>query len=213
MAISAAFLHQPAANHFFSSYWVSGRAAAHGLNPYAVYPETYLSPYIDASGAKAWVADVNLNPPLTLLPLQLLSRLPLHAFAAAWLSISLALLFATVALLVRSTPFIHSLQVVWLLLAGPVINALFCGQIYLLLLALSALAWWCGHRNRIIGSHQADDIALARIPFHRWAPACRIASIHGDRFVQPYAARLLPLGIPAVAHSDPWRSPLASEWS
>jgi len=130
----------------FGTYWESGRAAIHGLNPYAAYPETGRVDY-SSFGGHAATPDVNLNPP-TLLPyFQLLAHLSIPRFITLQIIIS-SLWFATGTLLLG--PGLQGRQAICLLASVPVIAAVSSGQIYGLLFLLSTLAWHFHKKGRVV---------------------------------------------------------------
>jgi Glycosyltransferase family 87 len=124
----------------FGTYWASGSAVSQGLNPYAAYPMTSRV-HIFALGNHWTIVDINLNPPCMLLLFQMMSHLTLVKVGVVWTVVSVMLLLSAVWLLLRDRPAMQARQVVWLLLALSVFNTLLLGQIYLLLLFLSTVAW------------------------------------------------------------------------
>jgi hypothetical protein len=119
------------------SFWASGFAARHGLNPYAVYPKTWQ--FRAFAGAGPEVRDVNLNPPSSLPFFSLWSRLSLLHAAQTWAALSAVLLIVATAYLVhRYKP--DGKQVLWLLLGGATLDTLRVMQVYTLLLPLVVIA-------------------------------------------------------------------------
>lgn len=123
----------------FGSYWASGVAATHGLNPYAAYPLTLR--FHPSAHDPRTIFDCNLNPPFLLPLFQGLSHLTILGFIRAWTIGSVAFAAFTAALLLWRYPDIQKRQILWLLLAGSVFDTLWIGQMYLLLLFVAALAW------------------------------------------------------------------------
>jgi hypothetical protein len=138
--VSLSFLQkQPAAGYRpFGTYWASGRAAVHGLNPFAQYPETFIS---KVPSEPRGLADLNLNPPCTIPFFQLLGHLSLGAFARIWTIASALLFMLTAGVVLWRQPEMQKRQVLWLLLCAPVLDTIHGAQIYGLLLLLCALAW------------------------------------------------------------------------
>lgn len=123
----------------FGTYWATGNAVRHGLNPYAVYPETFRSNF-SGFGGPAALPDVNLNPPCLLPIFQLLSRFPIERFGAIWTASSVLAFAVTTGLLVRSGRAIQNRQILWLLLSASVFDAIRGGQIYGWLFFLAGIA-------------------------------------------------------------------------
>lgn len=131
----------------FGTYWESGNAAASGLNPYAAYPLTYHSS-LAGLGKPGFVADINLNPPALLPLFESMSHLSPAHFGAAWTIGSLLLFAAAISLLLVYRPTMQKRQLLWLLLAMPVFDTITGGQIYFLLLFLSAVAFVAAETKR-----------------------------------------------------------------
>jgi len=121
----------------YGTYWESGNAAIHGLNPYAAYPETGKVDY-SFYGGHAATPDFNLNPPILLPYFQLLAHLTISRFIVLQIFIS-ALWFAAATLLIGHG--LQGRQAICLLASVMVIGAISTGQIYGLLFFLSTLAW------------------------------------------------------------------------
>lgn len=154
----------------FGTYWASGRAAAVGLNPYAVYPETYRSDFSSFHGPKA-VADINLNPPCTLPFFQALAYLPLGAYRWVWSMGSVALLVLGAGLLLWQRPAMHPYQVLWLLAAAPVLNTIGAGQVYAVLFLLACLALFFSNNGKLTTAAIAIGLLIAVKPtMGLWLP-------------------------------------------
>lgn len=124
----------------FGSFWESGHALSHHLDPYAVYPRTPF--FYDAFYTHRRQVSLNLTPP-PLLPLfQLFSNFnPVHA-AQLWSAISLLLFLSSMGLLwVEYGPHIQRRQIIWFLLGPGAIHTLLLAQDYALLTALIVLSW------------------------------------------------------------------------
>lgn len=124
----------------FDTFWASGAALLHGMNPYAAYPLTIQS-HLQMPGAPQIAGDINLNPPFMLPLFQVLAHLTLPQFTVVWTAGSFLLLMFTVSLLLVHNPMMQTRQMLWLLLASPMTDTLLSGQIYFVLLLLAALAW------------------------------------------------------------------------
>jgi len=158
----------PEGVRIFGSFWASGWAAAHQLNPYAAYPLTYTPG--TPPHAKP-VLDLNLNPP-TLLPLfEALSWFRPDDVVKIWTLLSVALYIGSAFLLVRKyEPQIQHRQVIWLLLSWPVLNTLRIGQLYGLITALAVVAWILLEDNRQIAAGICIGILIACKPnYALWA--------------------------------------------
>jgi Glycosyltransferase family 87 len=146
----------------FGSYWASGWAAAHHLNPYAIYPLTFTTPPVGHYGR---ILDLNLNPPALLPFFALLSRFDPNAIVRVWTLLSAALWIGSAAALVRTgRDSVQHRQIVWLLLAWPIFNSLWVGQIYALFTALAVAAWILLERHRQIAAGLCLGLLIAAKP-------------------------------------------------
>ena len=126
----------------FSSFWVSGKAASEGLDPYAIYPETFRSQYYN-------VIHANLNPPASLLLFAPLSQLdPETAFVVLWWGGLLVYAGIVVATLRRQPGPNGMLMGAWALALPGLWDGLRLGQIYVLLFAGVALVWYLLEEER-----------------------------------------------------------------
>ncbi|MCC7364324.1 MAG: DUF2029 domain-containing protein [Dehalococcoidia bacterium] len=118
----------------FGSFWASGDAANHGLDPYAVYERTFrLGP--DA------VPAPNLNPPVSVYPFQLLARLEPALARDLWVAAGLAAFVLAVALLLRAYPREQTSAALWALGLAGLWHTLELGQVYLFLALAATVAW------------------------------------------------------------------------
>lgn len=140
MALVLFFFLRAGKETIFDTFWASGAALLHGMNPYAAYPLTIQS-HVQMPGAPQIAGDINLNPPFMLPLFQVLAHLTLPQFTVVWTAGSFLLLIFTVSLLLAHNPMMQKRQILWLLLASPMTDTLLSGQIYFLLLLLAALAW------------------------------------------------------------------------
>lgn len=147
----------------FGLYWESGSAAARGANPYAAYPEEPTA-HLNFLGGQRAVLDLNLNPPCMLPVFQALSHLSPQRFSLAWSVGSFLLLLATVALLMWHRPDMQIRQIFWLLLAAPVFNTLYGGELYFLLFLLAALALVFVERDHQLAAATAIGLLVAIKP-------------------------------------------------
>ena len=123
----------------FSSYWASGDAANHHLNPYAPQPLTWI---IRIKGEEAHpITDLNLNPPFLLPLFQAIALFPLRAGFAVWTFASFLLFAATTASILWLTPSMSEASILCLTLGMPIVLTQGIGQIYGLLFGLGTVAW------------------------------------------------------------------------
>ena len=129
------------------SFYASGWAASHGLNPYGVYPLTWEF-HPDAFQHLPLFHDVNLSPPCMMPLFSLLARFPLRAEVVWWTAISAVLFVVTtgiiLAVLKRDA---QKRQILWLLLSATVLDVLKMGQDYALLFLLVTLIWLLTRRG------------------------------------------------------------------
>jgi Glycosyltransferase family 87 len=119
----------------FGSFWASGWAASHGLNPFALYS---LSPETIVPG----VFDINLSPPALLPLFALLSHCDPAQAARAWI-VSQAVLFilATGILLAAARAALRPWQACWILLTPQIYDGIRLGQDYAVLYLMAVLGW------------------------------------------------------------------------
>ncbi len=126
----------------YGSFWASGKAANAGLDPYAVYPETFRSP---ATGH----VHPNLNPPASLLLFAPLARLaPEATMTALWwggLLVYAGIVIATLRRLGRPDGLLVG---AWALALPALWDGLRLGQVYVLLFAGAALVWYLLEEER-----------------------------------------------------------------
>lgn len=141
----------------FGSFWASGWAASHHLNPYAVYPLTWT---FQLPGHPGTLADLNLSPPALLPFLQAIALLTPNVAVKVWTAISLLLFIGSAALLTREyQQHVQHRQIIWLLLGTAGLNMLWLGQDYSIFLALAVAAWLLLERNQ----HIAAGIVLGAL--------------------------------------------------
>ena len=147
----------------FGTLWASGRAAANGLNPYAVYPETHREDYAPFGGPNG-VPDLNLNPPCVLPLLQLLSHLSIHRFTVVWIAGVWLCLALGITLIFIDRPLLQKRQILWLSVSMPPLLALSFGQVYGPLFLLSAVALFLYERNKKLLAAVAIGILISIRP-------------------------------------------------
>ena len=136
------FGKQGAQLYDFGSFWASGRAALEGLNPYAVYPETFRLPGAD-------IYHPNLNPPASLLLFA-----PL-AWADPWVTIKvqwwvgLAAYAGFVVVTLGRNPRPSAMLLgAWALALPAFWDGIRMGQVYLPMMIGAAIAWHLMERDR-----------------------------------------------------------------
>jgi hypothetical protein len=147
----------------FGTYWASGTAAAHGVNPYDANPLTPRSHFF-ALGQNHTVTDLNLNPPILLPLLQVMSHLNLTQFGTVWTIGSALFLIASIGLIIWNHPAMQLRQILWLGLSSAVFDTISSGQIYFLLLLLATLAWVCAETKREFAASIAIGFLVALKP-------------------------------------------------
>jgi hypothetical protein len=169
LLLSAAFVYLPQFNpraqygyKVFGSFWASGWAAAHGLNPYAVYPLTWV---FALPGHPGNVVDLNLSPPALLPFFEAMAWLRPELAAGVWTLISVALLIGSGALLVwHHRGSVQHRQILWFLLARAMFNTLWLGQDYSLIIALATGTWVLLERDRQMAAGVALGLLIAAKP-------------------------------------------------
>ncbi|MGE5596427.1 MAG: glycosyltransferase family 87 protein [Hyphomicrobiales bacterium] len=118
----------------WGSFWASGDAANHGKDPYGVYPDTF------RVGPGAMPAP-NLNPPISVYPLQLAAKFDVHHGETAWIAASLAGALVAIVLLYRAYPRSGVVGILWALAFAGLWHTVELGQIYVPLLLAATGAW------------------------------------------------------------------------
>lgn len=116
----------------FGAYFASGRAASHGLDPYATYSMVGTS-MVTYHGQPHPILDINMNPPCLLPLFQVLAHLGLTGFAIVLTLISAACLGTAVYLLM---PQVCGWKLAWICLCAAALDTVLSGQIYFLLMLL-----------------------------------------------------------------------------
>jgi hypothetical protein len=144
------------------SFWASGWAAAHGLNPYAVYPLTWT---FHLDGHPGTVVDLNLSPPALLPFFAAFSWVSVDAAVRAWTLLSVALMIGSAALLVGvNRGHVQHRQILWFLLARAMFNTLWLGQDYSLMIFLAVAGWVLLERNRQVAAGLLLGVLVAAKP-------------------------------------------------
>ncbi|HEX6975437.1 MAG TPA: glycosyltransferase family 87 protein, partial [Vicinamibacterales bacterium] len=180
----------------YGSFIASGRAAAEGLNPYGIYPLTF-----HVVIGRIDLHNPNLNPPLSVLPLQVLGRLdPVSSFAGWWI-FSLACYVVAVALLARRYGAgAGGLLVPWALALAGFWDTLVLGQIYLPLVLCAVCAWLLLDRGRTVAAGLLIGVVVAMKPnFATW-PAILLLAGHRRAALSAVASACALSLLPLLAH-------------
>lgn len=152
----------------FGTFWASGWAANHGLNPYAIYPLTWV---FDLPHGLGKMLDLNLNPPVMLPVFQVTALLAPNTAVKVWTLLSAAVLMGCAAWLIREyREQIQRRQVVWLLWCAASFDTLKIGQNYALFAVLAVAAWSLLERHRDVAAGLCLGVLVAAKPnFAVWA--------------------------------------------
>jgi hypothetical protein len=142
----------------YGSFWASGKAANEGLNPYAVYDETFRSRSSD-------IVHPNLNPPVSLLLFAPLARLDPHATLTVLWWGGLAVFAGIVITTLRRRAQPDDLLLgAWAFALPALWDGLRLGQVYVLLFAGAALVWYLLERERTLAAAVAIGCLAAFKP-------------------------------------------------
>jgi hypothetical protein len=193
----------------FATFWVSGRAATAGLNPYAIYPLSYQG-HLERFGGTDLRAESNLNPPIMLPLFQLASHLSLLAFSYTWTVLSFLLLISCVRVLTKVNPDMQTRQLLWLMICAPTLETLGELQIYFLLLALAMVALISLRRGRPLLAALAIGLLVAIKPIFILWPVLMLFSgqtrIAVKSFVSTFVFSILPIPFYGIAIYREWFS-------
>lgn len=124
----------------FGSFWASGWAAAHHMNPYASYPLTWRF-HAPLKHSIAMV-DLNLSPPALLPFFQFLSLFDPASAMNLWTLSSISVMLCCVILMtVRPNACVQKRQLIWLLLCPSTLHTISFGQDYIFVMALVVIAF------------------------------------------------------------------------
>ena len=151
--------------HDFGSFFASGQFATQGKNPYStdsalIYGVTF--PVIDHSGLAP-----NLNPPISALFFEGMARFPVTQALAAWRIVSVVFFLAAVLFLLKSKSdsspsFVE--RTLWAFALAGFWHAIQLGQVYTLMLLLTAAAWVWLKQGRFTRGGLALGILIAIKP-------------------------------------------------
>ncbi len=142
----------------YGSLYASASLANLHVNPYRDHPLVFHLRDINRHGPDTplqgtSVNAINLNPPVLLYAFRPLSRLqPVTSFVV-WTYISGALFVASVLLVLRMYPAKRlRIRVLWILALGGVWYTFWLGQIYMILLFCTTLAWWALRKQKWVAA-------------------------------------------------------------
>lgn len=146
----------------YGSLYASVYAWAHHMNPYLVYPLVW-HPEVGVRGL--FVSAVNLNPPISLYLFRPIIVLGPIASAELWTVVSVCLFCASLVLVIRANPN-PGLRTRILLVLGMagVWYTFELGQIYMILLFLSVVAWLSLKKNDLLSAGVAIGLLCALKP-------------------------------------------------
>lgn len=196
----------------FGSFWESGNAARHGLDPFAVYPLT-------PPAARPGVFDVNLSPPAMLPLFALLARLHPAQWAPVWIVGQAAAFIAGGALLFATTRHRVRFWYPFVLLLAPQINdSVYLGQDYGCLYLIAVAGWIFARGGRHVAAGLAIGLLVAAKPNFgvwplfllcagMWRPALTAALVALATALLPvtlYGFQIYPRWMAAVAANRHW---------
>ena len=180
----------------FSSWIASGQAAKAGLNPYLVYPLTYM-----VRTGNTYVPAPNLNPPISVLAFQPFADVPVNLAFRLWHLVSLLLFLACVYLLARSYPrFATRRRILWVFGFAGLWSTLELGQIYMpMLLALTG-AWLLLRRDHHLAAGILIGIVVAIKPNFLVWPALLLVGGYTTATVGAIVCTALLSAWPAIVY-------------
>jgi Glycosyltransferase family 87 len=138
----------------YGSLYASASLANVHVDPYRDHPLVFHLREIYRHGPDTplqgnRVDAINLNPPVLLYPFRPLSRLYPDTSFFTWTCISVGLFVASVLLVLNMYPAERlRIRVLWILTLGGVWYTFRLGQIYMILLFLTSLAWWALRKQK-----------------------------------------------------------------
>src|SRR5215469_2078079 len=146
------------------SFWASGWAATHHLDPYGFYPLTWHF-HLYGGDRGPLIYDVNLNPPCMLPLFQLFGRLGLRQMVAGWTIFSVLAIVAGAALVLWGLRGrMQKRQVLWLLLSQAGLMTLWFGQNYSALFLLTCVVWYLLRVGRMDAAAVCIGVMVAMKP-------------------------------------------------
>ena len=193
----------------FGSFWASGWAASHGLNPFALYK---LSPETIVPG----LFDINLSPPALLPVFALLSRLDPTVAARVWI-VAQAVLFvlATGILLATARMAVRPWQAFWMLLTPQVYDGIQLGQDYAVLYLIAVLGWVALRAGRPLAAGLLIGLLVAAKPnFVLWPLFLLLVGERRPALIAVLCAAalwLLPAALYGPAVYSEWLAAIAAD--
>jgi hypothetical protein len=149
--------------HVFGTFWSSGWAASHQLNPYAVYPFTVR--FEDTFYTHRSFASLNLTPPCLLPIFQGIAAFNPDKGVRVWTFLSVLLFIGSVALLLREYgETVQRRQIIWYFFGPTALGTLLSGQDYSLLVLLGVLTWISMEQRRELAAGVFLGILVAIKP-------------------------------------------------
>jgi hypothetical protein len=175
------------------------------MNPYAIQALTIRHKF---KTLNLEMVDLNLSPPVTLPVLQALALLPISTAAYVWTNISFLLFALAGGLLLALHPDMQRRQALWFPLSAAVIDTLWMGQIYGLLLILAVGIWAAVRRGHTtIAALFLGSLIAIRPLFLVWP---LLLALRGQRRIAWQSlATLGALSLLPIAIYGP---PIYSEW-
>jgi hypothetical protein len=139
--------HSPEHLRIFGSFWASGWALTHQLNPYAAYPQTWH--YVLIGKHPLTIFDLNLSPPALMPLFQLISGFSPYTAVKVWTLFSALAILAMIASLVFASGRLpQQRQLLWLLMCPIVIDTLALSEDWALLAIAVTAAWLLLQRDK-----------------------------------------------------------------
>ncbi|HEX5236417.1 MAG TPA: glycosyltransferase family 87 protein [Silvibacterium sp.] len=148
MALTSFSSRGPRHLHVFGTFWASGYAASHHLNPYGPYDLSYR---FEDLAAHTHIS-LNLSPPPLLPVFQFVALFNPESAVRVWTFASLILFLLSLGLLMMEYgERVQRRQILWFLLGPAALDVLMLGQDYALLTFLVVVAWVLFERHRKVG--------------------------------------------------------------
>jgi hypothetical protein len=171
------------------SFWPSGAAANHGLDPYGPYPlvpQTFFRPLVPREAAPG-TRDINLNPPALLPLFQFTALFDPRALLGPWVAANAAIVILTSLLLMcAAAKPLRWWQIFCALPMSPVRDTIWLGQIYGVMLLCAALGWFALTRQRSIAAGIAIGVLAAIKPNSSYGRRFYIGSSSSARWCLCY---------------------------
>ena len=173
----------------WGSFWASGDAANHGLDPYGVYPGTF------AIGGEP---APNLNPPISVYPFQLAARFDPFTSRDVFVALSLVLYIGCVAALWRAYPERDAVTAFAAFTLGGLWHTFELGQIYVPLVVAMTAGWLLLRRGQGWQAGVAFGLVAAVKPQFAIILALLLLAGHWRPALSGFAAAAAVSAIPLV---------------